>query len=217
MKDDILIFGSGNQAKVTIDIIELLNVYEIAGLIDIKNVNNLLDYPVLGTESDLIDININKGIIAIGNNWLRSQVNRTIINIIPSFSFINAIHPSAILANNVKIGNGSQIMAGVVINSSAIIGSHSLINTNSSIDHDCIISKYCSINPGVALGGHVTVGEFSSVGIGSSVIHDINIGKHTNIGAGSNVVKNIPSNVLAYGNPCTVRRERAKDENLMTK
>lgn len=205
MKDSILIFGSGSQAKVTIDIIELLNVYKIAGIIGKKGFDKSLGYPMLGTESDLKDINIKKGIIAIGNNWLRYQVYKSITNTIHTFNFINAIHPSAVIANNVEIQDGAQIMAGTVINSSTIIGSHCIVNTNSSIDHDCIISRYCSINPGVALGGHVTLGEFSSIGIGSDVIHNIKIGKNTNIGAGSNVVKNIPSNVVAYGNPCTVR------------
>jgi len=205
MKESILIFGSGSQAKVTIDIIELSNVYEIAGIIDNKGSGTSLGYPILGTETDLKDININKGIISIGNNWLRYQVFKSITNIIPKFNFINAIHPSAVIANNVEIQDGAQIMAGTVINSSTIIGSNCIVNTNSSVDHDCIISRYCSINPGVALSGHVTLGEFSSIGIGSAVIQNINIGIKTIIGAGSNVVKNIPSNVVAYGNPCTVR------------
>ena len=57
MKESILIFGSGNQAKVTIDIIELSNVYEIAGIIDNKGSGTSLGYPILGTETDLKDIN----------------------------------------------------------------------------------------------------------------------------------------------------------------
>ena len=54
----------------------------------------------------------------------------------------------------------------------------------------------------------------SNVWIGADVIilPGVSIGDNTVIGAGSVVTKNIPSNVLAVGNPCKVIREISEDE-----
>ena len=38
------------------------------------------------------------------------------------------------------------------------------------------------------------------------IINGITVGKNTIIGAGSVVTKNIPDNVIAYGNPCKIVR-----------
>jgi acetyltransferase-like isoleucine patch superfamily enzyme len=43
--------------------------------------------------------------------------------------------------------------------------------------------------------------------MGTNIIDGIEIGSNTIIGAGSLVVKDIPSNVVAYGNPCRVIRD----------
>jgi len=45
------------------------------------------------------------------------------------------------------------------------------------------------------------------IGMGSTIIHNKNIGENCIIGAGSVVVKDIPSNSVAYGNPCKVHRK----------
>ena len=39
------------------------------------------------------------------------------------------------------------------------------------------------------------------------IVPGVTIGENTVIGAGSVVTKNIPANVVAYGNPCKVIRE----------
>jgi acetyltransferase-like isoleucine patch superfamily enzyme len=40
--------------------------------------------------------------------------------------------------------------------------------------------------------------------MGTNVLDGITIGENTVIGAGSNVTKDVPSNVVAYGNPCKI-------------
>jgi len=42
----------------------------------------------------------------------------------------------------------------------------------------------------------------------------IHIGDNTVIGSGSVVTKNIPSNVIAVGNPCKVVREITEEDKL---
>lgn len=62
-------------------------------------------------------------------------------------------------------------------------------------------------NEGLEYARPVTVGDNVWIGAGASVLPGVAIGGDTVIGAGSVVTKDIPSGVLAVGNPCRVIRE----------
>ena len=102
-----------------------------------------------------------------------------------------AIHPSAIIAEDVKIGTGSVIMAGVVINPGTVIGKNCIINTCSSLDHDNLLEDYVHISPGAHLAGTVTIKEGTWICTGAIVKNNITIGKNNIIGAGGVVIKDI--------------------------
>ncbi len=53
----------------------------------------------------------------------------------------------------------------------------------------------------------VHIGKNCWIGAGAIILPGISIGDHVVIGAGSVVTKDIPSNVVAVGNPCKVLRE----------
>lgn len=53
----------------------------------------------------------------------------------------------------------------------------------------------------------VRIGKNCWIGAGAIIVPGITVGDNVVIGAGSVVTKNIPSNVLAVGNPCRVLRE----------
>lgn len=203
----IIIIGAGGHSKVIVDIIQNEQKYEIAGFID----NNLpmgykvLDYKVLGKEEEINTL-INKheifgGIIAIGDNFKRSNVEKKIKQLRNEFKFINCIHPNSNIAFNVVMGEGNVVMAGATINTSSEIGNHCIFNTNCSIDHDNKIANFASIAPNAVTGGNVEVGKFSAIGIGATVKHNISIGYNCIIGANSLVNKDAKSNSVYYGMP----------------
>jgi len=66
-----------------------------------------------------------------------------------------AIHPTAWIAPDVEIGEGTVVMAGVVVQPGVKIGKHVILNTNSSCDHGCQIGDYAHIAPGATLCGDV--------------------------------------------------------------
>lgn len=53
----------------------------------------------------------------------------------------------------------------------------------------------------------VHIGKNVWIGANVVIVPGVTIGDNSVIGAGSVVTRNIPSNVVAYGNPCTVIRE----------
>lgn len=220
MKNLVLI-GGGNQAHYTIDIIEKENKYNILGIIDsIHDVGSeRFGYKILGRQENLVELiklyNIEVGIISIGDNWSRYYVYNKIIEQVPNFEFVNAIHPSVIIGNNVKLGVGIVAMAGCIINPKAVVEDFTFFATGSQVEHDCFIDKFSSISAGSVTGGYVRLGKFSAITLGVTVIDRVEIGENTVVGSGSLVVKSLPDNVLAYGNPAKIIRERKEGEKFL--
>lgn len=62
-------------------------------------------------------------------------------------------------------------------------------------------------SPYVTQASPVTIGDNCWIGAGALVMPGVTIGANTTIGAGSVVTKDVPPNVLAFGNPCRVVRD----------
>ncbi len=60
---------------------------------------------------------------------------------------------------------------------------------------------------GYQYNASVKIGKNCWIGAGAIILPGVTIGDNTVIGAGSVVTKDIPSNVIAVGNPCRVLRE----------
>lgn len=221
IKKRILLFGGGNQVHYTIDIIEKENKYEIIGIIDSVHPIGFerYGYKVLGRQDNLVNIvdeyKIDAGLITIGDNWSRSIVYNAIINQMPSFEFVNAIHPSVIIGKNVELGFGIVMMAGVIVNPLSKIGNFTFFATGCQIEHDCIIEDYASVSTGSVIGGYVTIGKYSAITLGVTILDRLKIGKNSVIGSGSLVLKDIPDNVLAHGNPINKVRARLLGEKFL--
>ena len=106
-------------------------------------------------------------------------------------------------------------MAGCIINPKSKIGDFTFFATGAQIDHDCNIKDYSSISAGSITGGYVTLGEFSAITLGVTIVDRLKIGKNTVIGAGSLILKDIPDNVLVYGNPARIVRTRKEGEKFL--
>ena len=63
----------------------------------------------------------------------------------------------------------------------------------------------------------VTVGSSVWIGAGVTVLPGVTIGDNTVIGAGSVVTRDIPSGVIAVGNPCRVLREITEEDKYKYK
>jgi sugar O-acyltransferase (sialic acid O-acetyltransferase NeuD family) len=220
VKQSIFVYGSSGHAKVIIDILEKQGEFKIEGLIDDFKTpgTSIFGYNVIGAGSQIFSSKLEHifgGIIAIGDNWDRSMIVNKIIQLKPDFKFITAIHPSAMIARGIIIGDGTVVMAGAIINSDTTIGEHCIINTKASLDHDNHLGNFVSIAPGVTMGGDVAVGDYSALSIGATVIQKIDIGVHCVVGAGSVVVKNVDSQTVQYGVPAKFIRKREIGERYL--
>ena len=218
---NIVIVGSSGHAKVVIDVVEQEGRYRIAGLLDRyrKTGEETLGYPVLGREEDLPKLveshGVNGVLVAIGDNFIRSMVAARVGDICPTLPAVNAIHPNASIGKEVSIGDGTVIMAGVVVNASCSIGRFCILNTNASLDHDSVMEDFSSLAPRATTGGYCRIGNHSAVSIGAVLTYGVHIGEHSVIGAGSTVLRHLKSFRVAYGTPAEeVRRRHMGDRYL---
>lgn len=120
--------------------------------------------------------------------------------------FLNLVHPTSYIATSSRLAKGILLEPGVVISSQTRIGFGVSIKRGASIGHHNVIGEYVEINPGIISCGNVTIGRGCTLGAGCVIRDGTTIGENTLIGMGSVVTGDIPSNVIAYGNPCKVIR-----------
>jgi sugar O-acyltransferase (sialic acid O-acetyltransferase NeuD family) len=124
------------------------------------------------------------------------------------YIFETIIHPSAIIAPEVDIENGVQIMAGVVVQPGSRLGENVIINTGARVDHDCLIDAHAHVAPGVTLCGNVHVGMGAHIGTGACIIQGITINAASIVGAGAVVVRDVPAGVTVVGVPAGTAARR---------
>lgn len=111
-------------------------------------------------------------------------------------------HPSSqILGDDVYIGEGSIICAGVIITINVNIGKHTHLNLQTTIGHDCTLGSYFTTAPGVKISGNCTIGDCVYIGTNASVKEKINICSLSIIGLNAGVVNNINESGVYVNTP----------------
>ena len=207
----ILVVGAGGHAKVVLDILERMGMYEMVGLLDDNADRQGMSHAghkVIGTLEALPQLRregVQGAIIALGDNVRRRQVYLQAEE--AGFTMVSAIHPSVQVGARVVIGGGTLMVAGAVVNADADIGVNVILNTGATVDHDCCIGAHVHLSPGVHLAGRVSIGELTHVGIGAVVLPNRRIGKHCIVGAGAVVRDDVPDNVVVVGVPARVLKQ----------
>ena len=212
--ESIAIVGTSGHASVVADALLRGNKYRLAGFLDkaLPEPERLMGYPFLGSEIDIVELanrfGIQGVIVAVGDNALRARIVERIHSLMPGMRFASVVHPSAVVADGVQLGEGSVVFAGAVVNRGTAVGKHCILNTRSSLDHDCFLGDFASLAPGVTTGGNCRIGAHTAVGIGATIKHGVTIGEHVVVGAGSLVLNEIEPCVVAYGSPARKIRGR---------
>lgn len=110
---------------------------------------------------------------------------------------------------NIEIGESFYANHNLVILDCAKVK----IGKNAAIGPNC--GLYCAVHPTdpverakwVETAKPITIGDNVWLGGNVVVLPGVTIGDNTTIGAGSVVTKDIPSNVVAAGNPCKVLKK----------
>ncbi len=145
-------------------------------------------------------------IVAIGDNRVRKEKYEHCLS--RGWNPATIIHPSAVIAQDVSLGQGTVVFAGAVINPGVTIGVNSIINTGATVDHDCSLAAHVHIAPGCHLAGEIGVGEGALLGIGTVAIPKIKVGEWAIIGAGAVIVDDVLDKQTVVGVPARPLQKR---------
>ncbi len=205
MKELILI-GGGGHARVLIEVVRVSGEFHLRGILDpvLPAGQEVSGVPVLGGDELLSTAEFSESLVTIAFGLMRAGDRRQKLYeslIAKKHEFPVLRHPFSQVASRVTISQGSQIMAGVVIQPGGLIGVNAVINTGALIDHDCRIGDHVFISPGAVLGGGVTLGDGSFIGLGARLLPGVRVGPRATVGAGAVVTEEVPEGSTVVGVP----------------
>jgi acetyltransferase EpsM len=197
---EVAVIGAGGHAKVVASTL-LAAGYRVSGFYDDDSEKwgkYIFDIPVVGPIDSLKDIKHCPAIIGLGDNKTRKKVADEF-----DLNWITVVHPFAWVHPDTRLGVGTVICAGAVVQPGSKIGSHVILNTKASVDHDCYVGDYVHIAVAHLAGG-ASADEGSFLSLGSTVLPNLSVGAWAHLGAGSIATKNIPPGSTAVGNPARI-------------
>ena len=202
----VIIIGAGGHAKVILDTARSADV-PVAGLLsaDLPKGAQVNGASVVGGNEMLRDntfVTSNRFIVGVGNQSLRRRLHDELVAVDANLATL--IHPTCVVSEFATIGDGSLLVAGVIVNSGARIGRSCILNTACSIDHDCTLGDLCQISPGARLAGTVRCGDDVFVGTGAIILPSISIGAGVSVGGGAVVTRDVSVGVTVVGCPAEV-------------
>lgn len=206
----IAIIGASGHGKVAADIAVKMEYESIVFLDDDESIRQCGGYPVVGKSDDAKSLHCDV-FVAIGNAKIRRRIQKMLEG--ADVPIAALIHPDAVIAEDVKIGKGTVIMAGAVINPGTVLGEGCIVNTCASVDHDCTVGDYVHIAVGAHLCGTVEIGEDTWIGAGAIVSNNCCVCPNCMIGAGAVVIRDIQDAATYVGVPAkkTAWREVVKE------
>jgi sugar O-acyltransferase (sialic acid O-acetyltransferase NeuD family) len=116
-------------------------------------------------------------------------------------AFISLVHPSVVMGERVKLGQGVILCPGAVLSCDISLGDFVIINLGTTIGHDVTVGDWTTVSSQCDLTGHVKVSEGVFIGSKASVIPSRKIGAGSLVGAGAVVVRDVPPGATVFGNP----------------
>lgn len=200
----LLLVGGGGHGKTLIDLVSVLENYQVGGIIDnnLEPGSRILDMPVFGGDELLPELfnagfrQAINGVGGIGNVSIRLAVFDKLIA--AGFDFPTLIHPSAWIEPSAELAAGVQILPLTYVGTDSSIGFGSLLNAHVIVSHDCHIGKCVNLSPGATLAGGVKIHDHAQIGMGVTINMNLTIGADSQIGNGATIKADVPPGGRVY-------------------
>lgn len=171
--NSIIILGFDGYSKSVIDsVIELDLFDEIIVLDKRENIGKTFNYAKVVGDISMLQKYYNDGyrVVYIGNDndlkWRRKMAmeSRKI-----GFSFATIIDKSALVAENVALGQGVYVAKGAIINPDVTFGENVIVNAGTVVQSDSVIGEYTRLSTASVISEGANVGSMCYIGAKSVV------------------------------------------------
>ena len=146
-------------------------------------------------------------VIAIASGTVREKIaQRFAADGVDCWSVIAA---SAVVMDDVAIGEGAALSPFFTVTSNIRIGRHFHGNLYSYVEHDCVVGDFVTFAPGAKCNGNVVIEDFAYIG-SNAVLRQgkpgtpLVIGRGATVGMGAVVTRDVPAGATVVGNPARV-------------
>jgi len=157
---------------------------------DVGIIGNLNSYEIKNQDRFLFAI----GDIAVKKRLIVKMKKR-------GAKFLTLVHPTVIMANKTKIGEGVIICPFCLVSDNVQLDDFVMMNTYASCGHDAKVGKYCILSPYATLNGFVILEDEVFLGTHATVISYKRVGYKSKISANSVVMRDVPANKIVFGVP----------------
>ena len=143
-------------------------------------------------------------VISIADPALRLRKTEQVLS--DGFSLFSVQAATAIIGENVVLGEGSVMSDFAIISSDARIGMGFQCNIYSYIAHDCVVGDFVTLAPRVAVNGRAELGDRVYIGTGATILpgedgNPVRIGARAVVGAHALVTRDVPEGATVVGVP----------------
>ena len=201
----ILIVGAAGLGRAFYSALASHDLAEtVVGFLDDGGCKEFCGRPILGRCRELSSMIRRHRVtqVGLGVGYRFFQDRQELISLIneSGCEWASAVHASAIVNPDVRLGRGVFIGAGSVVNAGTRIGDHGVLWSGVIIEHDNQIEEDVYMATGVMTAGYVTIRAHAFIGMGS-IIAKCTVGSYATVGAGSLVLRDVPDRTYAWGRP----------------
>lgn len=212
---NVVVIGAGGHAVSLTETVRACG-REIEGYVDaFRESGQLMGRPLLNEMPSNLWHGEFDFLVAIGDNHARMQVTRDLLGRTSPEHLPAFVHPSSSIAQSAHIAPATVVLQGAVVCTEALIDEGCIVNTASIVEHESRLKAYASLAPSACIGGRTCIGERSFIGMGAVVKHGIKVGDDTVVGAQSYVHFDLPNQVVAFGVPARIQRERTSSDSYL--
>ncbi|HEV8073905.1 MAG TPA: acetyltransferase [Opitutaceae bacterium] len=115
--------------------------------------------------------------------------------------FTTVIHSTAVLGENVVLGQGVILCPFAVVDSDTRLGDFVTVNLHSTVGHDAVIGRWTQLHCHVDITGGVVLGEGVLAGSHATILPGVKVGDGATIGAGAVVTRDVQAGATVFGVP----------------
>lgn len=212
----VALWGTSERALVIADIVRAQGQYELVGFLDATRVADRGrefggSWLLGGTDrlGHLQDMGLVHILPAVPEPGKRSALAAWLLE--QGFALPVVIHPRAVLADDVVVGDGSVIAAGAVIGAGTRIGGNVFVGYGAVIDCGCYVGEAVDVGAGARLAAKVHVNRESRIGVGAIISQDSCIGIGLVAEDGALVYGGTASYQVATGAKATYRQMQLRE------
>lgn len=191
--EKVVIYGNGRIAKIIYHFLK--KEFEVVAFTvdkDCINEQTIESLPLIPFDiiENIYSPSEHKMIIAVGYlkmNQVRASKYHEAKN--KGYSFINYIHPSVEMHDNIVIGDNNIILDHATIQPYSKIGSSNFIWSNAVVAHGSVVGDTNWITSGVIISGDSTIKSNCFLGVNATIGHNVIIEDENFIGANTLVTK----------------------------